>query len=32
MNDLDFIMTQDVDWIALSFVREVKDITGLKDI
>ncbi|MBS1737251.1 MAG: pyruvate kinase [Bacteroidetes bacterium] len=30
--DLDFIMTQDVDWIALSFVREVKDIQGLKKI
>ncbi len=30
--DLDFILTQDVDWIALSFVREVKDIIGLKDI
>lgn len=30
--DLDFIITQDVDWIALSFVREVKDITGLKII
>jgi pyruvate kinase len=30
--DLDFILTQNVDWIALSFVREVKDIIGLKDI
>jgi pyruvate kinase len=30
--DLDFILTQNVDWIALSFVREVKDIMGLKDI
>lgn len=30
--DLDFILTQNVDWIALSFVREVKDITGLKEI
>jgi pyruvate kinase len=30
--DLDFIITQEVDWIALSFVRQVKDITGLKDI
>jgi pyruvate kinase len=30
--DLDFIITQNVDWIALSFVREVKDIIGLKDI
>ncbi len=30
--DLDFILTQNVDWVALSFVREVKDIIGLKDI
>ncbi|HSQ43988.1 MAG TPA: pyruvate kinase [Ginsengibacter sp.] len=30
--DLDFILTQNVDWIALSFVREVKDIMGLKNI
>jgi pyruvate kinase len=30
--DLDFIIGQNVDWIALSFVREVKDIIGLKDI
>ena len=30
--DLDFIIEQDVDWIALSFVREVKDITELKTI
>src|SRR5450432_233889 len=32
LEDLEFIIGQDVDWIALSFVREVKDITGLKDI
>jgi pyruvate kinase len=32
LNDLDFIIDQEVDWIALSFVREVKDITGLKNI
>lgn len=32
LDDLDFIIDQDVDWVALSFVREVKDITGLKDI
>lgn len=32
LEDLDFIITQNVDWIALSFVREVKDIIGLKDI
>lgn len=30
--DLEFILTQNVDWIALSFVRQVKDITGLKAI
>ncbi len=30
--DLDFVIEQDVDWIALSFVREVKDITELKTI
>jgi pyruvate kinase len=32
LDDLDFIIDQNVDWIALSFVREVKDIIGLKDI
>jgi pyruvate kinase len=32
LNDLDFVIEQNVDWIALSFVREVKDIIGLKDI
>jgi pyruvate kinase len=32
LEDLDFILGQNVDWIALSFVRQVKDITGLKDI
>ena len=30
--DLDFVIQQEVDWIALSFVREVKDITELKTI
>jgi pyruvate kinase len=30
--DLDFIINQNVDWIALSFVRQVKDITELKSI
>jgi pyruvate kinase len=30
--DLDFVLTQNVDWIALSFVREVQDIIGLKNI
>ncbi len=32
LNDLNFIMTCDVDWIALSFVRQVKDIVELKRI
>ncbi|HUS01741.1 MAG TPA: pyruvate kinase [Chitinophagaceae bacterium] len=32
LTDLDFIIGQEVDWIALSFVRQVKDITGLKAI
>jgi pyruvate kinase len=30
--DLDFIIGQEVDWIALSFVRQVKDISELKKI
>lgn len=30
--DLDFIIGQNVDWIALSFVRSTKDITELKKI
>ena len=30
--DLAFIMTQKVDWLALSFVRRVEDITELKKI
>ena len=30
--DLDFIIDQNVDWIALSFVRQVEDIKGLKNI
>lgn len=30
--DLDFILTQPVNWIALSFVRKAKDIIELKDI
>ncbi|HRE51262.1 MAG TPA: pyruvate kinase [Flavitalea sp.] len=29
--DLDFIIEQQLDWVALSFVREVKDITGLRN-
>jgi pyruvate kinase len=30
LKDLDFILTQNVDWIALSFVRKVDDIVDLK--
>ncbi len=30
--DLDFILTQPVNWIALSFVRKAKDIRDLKNI
>jgi len=30
--DLDFILTQEVDWIALSFVKRVADIIQLKQI
>lgn len=30
--DLDFIIDHNADWVALSFVRQVKDITGLKKI
>lgn len=32
LKDLNFILTQDVDWIALSFVRKPEDVTLLKDI
>lgn len=32
LNDLKFIMTRKVDWIALSFVRHERDIVGLKKI
>lgn len=32
LEDLDFIMKQKLDWVALSFVRDVKDITGIKKI
>ena len=32
LEDLEFIIGQNVDWIALSFVREVEDIRGLKNI
>jgi pyruvate kinase len=30
--DLDFIIEQKLDWVALSFVRKVEDITGLRKI
>ncbi len=30
--DLDFIIEQKLDWVALSFVRQVDDITGLRAI
>lgn len=30
LNDLEFIITQDIDWIALSFVRQAKDIVDLR--
>lgn len=32
LKDLDFILTQPVNWIALSFVRTAKDITGLRKL
>jgi pyruvate kinase len=32
LKDLEFVLTQDVEWIGLSFVREAKDIIELKDI
>lgn len=32
LRDLDFILTQDVDWVALSFVRSTKDIEDLRKI
>lgn len=30
--DLDFILTQDVEWVALSFVRSATDINELRDL
>lgn len=32
LKDLDFIMKENLDWVALSFVRRVEDITGIKRI
>jgi pyruvate kinase len=30
--DIDFIIGQNIDWVALSFVRSPEDIKGLRDI
>jgi pyruvate kinase len=30
--DLDFILTQEIDWLALSFVRRPEDVTQLREI
>jgi pyruvate kinase len=32
LKDLDFIMSENLDWVALSFVRRVEDIKGIKQI
>ncbi len=32
LNDLDFILAQGIDWVALSFVRSVEDVTSLRAI
>jgi pyruvate kinase len=32
LKDLDFIMKENLDWVALSFVRRVEDIKGIKQI
>ncbi|MEO0001185.1 MAG: pyruvate kinase, partial [Bacteroidota bacterium] len=32
LKDLDFIIEEKLDWVALSFVRKVEDITGIKRI
>jgi len=32
LRDLDFIITQDIDWVALSFVRKPEDVTNLRAI
>lgn len=31
LNDLDFIISQDIDWVALSFVRTPQDVTELRE-
>lgn len=32
LNDLDFIIDQKIDWVALSFVRKPEDVVALRDI
>ncbi len=32
LDDLDFIINQNIDWVALSFVRRPEDVTQLRDI
>ena len=32
LNDLDFIISQGIDWVALSFVRKPEDVTNLRAI
>lgn len=32
LHDLDFIISQEIDWVALSFVRRPEDVTALRDI
>lgn len=32
LNDLDFIISQGIDWVALSFVRRPEDVTALRSI
>ncbi len=32
LNDLDFIISQGIDWVALSFVRRPEDVTSLRSI
>jgi len=32
LRDLDFIISQEIDWVALSFVRSADDVTQLRDI
>jgi pyruvate kinase len=32
LRDLDFIISQDIDWVALSFVRRPEDVMGLRQI